>query len=91
MNVTRTANTIYAAIKCDPQAQAKIREEFSALAVSIATDPNASARVTSATINGQTFTAQSTMTNLQRADLLRQVVFCLDNQGPISTTLISTF
>ena len=91
MNVTRTANTIYTAICCDPQAQAKIKEEFSSLAVQIATDPNASARVTSATINGQTFTAQSAMTNGERLQLLRIVCHCIDKQSAIQTTLISTF
>ena len=66
MNVAKLGNTIYAAVRHDAAAAATIRGEFSALALAIATDPNASARVTSATVNGQTFSAQATMTNSQR-------------------------
>lgn len=91
MNVATLGNTIYHAIKCDATACASIRREFSALALQIATDPNASARVTSATVNGQTFSAQSTMTNAQRLKLLRWIVACLDNGMPISTTQIPQF
>ena len=91
MNVAKLGRTIYAAIKCDATACTAVRREFSALALTIATDPNASARVTSATINGQTFTAQPTMTNAQRLEVLRWVVACLDNQGAVSSTQISTF
>ncbi|MEY3894839.1 MAG: hypothetical protein RLZZ214_358 [Verrucomicrobiota bacterium] len=91
MNVVSLGNTIYSAIYGDAAAQAKIRGELSTLAVLITTDPNASARVTSATVNGQTFSSQSAMTNLQRLALLRHVVACIDRGGPISTTQIPTF
>jgi len=85
------ANAIYYAIKDDAAAQATIRAEFRRLAVLIATDPNASARVTSATIDGQTFSSQAVMTEGQRLNLLRRVVACLDAQSPISKTVIPTF
>ena len=91
MNVASLGNTIYSAVKCDAQASAAIRAEFASLALSIATDPNASARVTSATINGQTFSAQSAMTNGQRLQVLRWVVAWLDNGAPISSTQLTTF
>lgn len=91
MNLVQTANAIYKAICKDVSAQAQIRREFSSLAVSIATDPDATAQITSATVNGQTFSATSTMTNGQRLELLRLVVSCLDRRTTISTTLISTF
>ena len=91
MNVASLGNTIYAAVKCDAQASAAIRREFAALALSIATDPNASARVTSATVNGQTFSAQATMTQGQRLQVLSWVVACLDNGSPISSTQLTTF
>lgn len=91
MNVASLGNTIYHAVKDDPRSCAKIRAEFNALALSIATDPNASARVTSATVNGQTFSAQPTMTNGQRLQVLRWVVACMDAGGPISTTQLTTF
>jgi hypothetical protein len=91
VNVAKLGNTIYAAIRNDAAASASIRCEFSALAVAIATDPNASARVTSATVNGQTFTAQSTMTQGDRLQLLRWVVACLDQGTPISSTQLTRF
>jgi hypothetical protein len=91
VNVASLGNTIYSAIYGDAVAQAKIRSEFSTLAVLIATDPNASARITSATVNGQTFASQSAMTNGHRLQLLRWVVACIDRGSPISTTQIPTF
>jgi hypothetical protein len=91
VNVASLGNTIYAAIKCDATSCAAIRREFAALALSIATDPNASARVTSATVNGQTFSAQATMTQGQRLQVLRWVVACIDNGSPVSSTQLTTF
>jgi len=91
VNVSSLGNSIYHAISCDATACASIRREFASLALSIATDPNASARVTSATVNGQTCTAQATMTQGQRLQLLRWVVAGLDNGSPISTTQLTTF
>lgn len=91
VNVAHLGNTIYKAVCCSPQAARAIRAEFTSLALAIATDPNASARVTSATVNGQTFSAQPTMTNGQRLAVLRWVVACLDNGGPISTTQQADF
>ena len=91
MNVASLGNTIYFAIKDDAASCAAVRTEFASLALQIATDPNASARITSATVNGQTFTAQSAMTNGQRLSLLRWIIACLDAQSPISATQIPTF
>lgn len=91
MNIATLGNAIYEAVGDDPSACAKIRSEFSALALQIATDPNASARVTSATVNGQTFSAQPTMTNAQRLSLLRWVVACMDQRSKISRTQLTTF
>ena len=85
------ANAIYHAIKDNAAAQAKIRAAFTALAVTIATDPAASARIISATIDGQTFTGQSAMTEGQRLALLRRVVACMDAQSRISKTVIPHF
>ena len=44
-----------------------------------------------ATVNGQTFSAQPTMTNGQRLKVLRWVVACLDNGSPVSSTQLTTF
>jgi hypothetical protein len=91
VNVATLGNNIFAAVKDDAAACAKIRAEFKSLSLQLLTDPNASARVTSATVNGQTFSAQSTMTNAQRLHLLRWVVACLDSSSPISSTQLTTF
>ena len=91
MSLHSDANAIFQAIRDDGAAQAKIRAEFRRLALLIATDPAASARVTSATIDGQTFSSQSLMTEGQRLTLLRRVVAALDAQSPISKTVIPYF
>lgn len=91
MNLIQTANSIYHALKNDGQACAKIRKELTTLALSIATDPAASATVTSATVNGQSFSSTPLMTNGQRLSLLRYVVACLDNNSPISSTRVTEF
>jgi hypothetical protein len=67
-----TAQAVYAALGDDPQAMAKIRNERAALALSIATDPNAGLTITSATVNGQSFSANDRggITGLQRLTML---------------------
>jgi hypothetical protein len=91
VNLVQTANAIYYAIKNDGQACAKVRKELATLALSIALDPGASATVTSATVNGQSFTASPLMTSGERLNLLRYVVGCLDYGGTISTTRSTDF
>jgi hypothetical protein len=91
VNLAALGNSIYSALAYDDAAQSKIREELLNLALAIATDPNATSRITNATINGQTFSAQAMMTNGQRLQLLRWVVACFDRGAPISTTQLSTF
>lgn len=91
VNLASLGNTIYTAVKDDPSACAAIRTEFSTLALQIATDPTTSSRITSATVNGQTFSAQPSMTNAQRLALLRWVVGAINAGSPISSTQFSTF
>jgi hypothetical protein len=91
MDLVAQANAIYMAICDDPQARAKIKAEYKSLAISIATDPNASAQITSSTVNGQTFSARQSMTNSERLSLLRLVVSCIDRGAIIPRVLISTF
>lgn len=91
MNVASLGNTIYAAVRDSPSAIAAIRTEFASLALAIATDPNASARVTSATVNGQSFSSQATVTQAQRLQVLRWVIKCVENNGPISSFQATTF
>lgn len=91
MSVFEQAKSIYHAIKYNPTTIQLIRDEYAALAYSIATDINASSQVTSTTINGQTISTRPNMTNGQRLELLRYVCFFVDNNGVISSTAITTF
>jgi hypothetical protein len=91
VNLATTGNAIYQSIKDDALAIAKIKTEAKNLALSIATDPEASNQITSATVNGQSFSTTSSMTQLQRLQLLRWVIKCSDNCGAISKTQISIF
>ena len=91
MNIATTGNTIYAAIRGNAVSCAAIRTEFASLALSIATDANASARITSATINGQSFSSSGGITQGERLKLLRWIVACIDNGAAISSTQIPTF
>lgn len=74
MSIFRQARTIYLALRDDATSQAKIQQELSTLALAIATDPNASMKITSATVNGQTFSGQQTMTQAERMQMLSMVV-----------------
>lgn len=90
MSTAATARIIYQATKDSAEAVAAIRAELTALALSIATDPNAAFELTSSTVNGQTFSGKRTMTNQDRLGLLRQVVWSYDNeqQLPSSTRIL---
>jgi hypothetical protein len=79
-----TARAIYIATKDDAAAVAAIRTEHSELALSIATGDGAS-DVTSATVNGQSFSAQVTMTKTDRVRLLGLIVKMYDEGAAISS------
>lgn len=91
MSIAETARAIYAGVKDSPAAVRAIRSEFAALCLSIATDPDSTAQVTSSTVNGQTFSTRPTMTNGERLMVLRHVVAYLDRGRAISSTAITTF
>ena len=91
MDLHSLGNTIYLALKDDLNSETLIRKERAALALTLATDPDASARVTSSTVNGQSFTVQNEMKSGQRLKLLSHVVACFNHGGPISRTSLTTF
>ena len=91
MSVFDQARSIYNAIKYDPVSIQAIRDEYKALALSIATDANGTAQVTSTTINGQTISTRPTATNQQRMQMLRYVCYFVDYGGVVSTTSLTTF
>jgi len=79
VNVSATARKIYRATCNSPSAAAQIRAEYAALALSIATDPDAAFELTSSTVNGQTFSGKRTTTNDERLALLSEIVWSYDN------------
>jgi hypothetical protein len=84
MDILGSARSIYSATKDNATAVAQIRAEYSALALAIATDPGASQIVTSATVNGQTFTSAQGITQGNRLRLLQYVVKMYDTNKTIS-------
>jgi len=82
VNLFDTARRIYLALAENPTAMAKIRNERDSLALSIATDSTAGQTITSATVNGQSFTASGAggVTVLQRLSLL-SIVCQMDDAG----------
>ena len=79
------ARSIYTAIKDVPASVAAIRAEYAALALEVATGDGAGSDVTSATVNGQSFSAQISMTKLERVRLLGLIVKQLDSGAAISS------
>lgn len=78
MGLHSVAREIYLVAKDDNHLAAKIRTERASLADSIATDSDAAFELTSATVNGQTYGGQRSMTKIQRLTMLGQVVKMLD-------------
>lgn len=91
MSIASMGNSIYVALREDPASLDLIQAEYASLALKITTDPNASAQVTSSTVNGQSFSTSHTMTNGQRIQLLEWVCECRKRGSTISTTAISYF
>lgn len=87
MSLYSVARGIYAAIQDDCHAIELIRAERKSLAVSLATDPNASITVTSGTMNGQTFAAVAGMKPAQRLQVLSAICRMADEQTAISSTV----
>ena len=87
MSLFGTAQTIYAALRDDQSALDAIRAERNALARSIATSANGAAIVTSATMNGQTFTAMQTLKPADRLKVL-SIVCSMADTGQVQSTTV---
>jgi hypothetical protein len=87
----KTANAIYQAIKDDSSAVAEVRAEYKALAKEVATSPSGGQELTSATVNGQSFSSSTTMSKIQRLKMLAMLIRALDQEAPISNQTIPTF
>jgi hypothetical protein len=90
VNVSATARLIYRATRNDALAVASIRSEYTALALSLATDPDSAFELTSSTVNGQTFSGKRTTTNGERLAMLSEIIWSYDNGQalPRSTRII---
>jgi hypothetical protein len=86
MDLARRAREIYFATKDDASYSAVIRTELETLGKAILANPAASQTIVSSTVNGQTFTAQPGITQMQRLTLLRLVLAMRENGGAISST-----
>lgn len=91
MSVFADARTIYLALKDNATAEAAIRAELATLALSIATDPNASMTITSSTVNGQSFTASASITQRQRMQMLSLIVKMFDAEATPTSEAVAVF
>lgn len=85
MNHAALAKIIARATRTNATAMQSIRDEYATIALEIATDPDAGKELTSATVNGQTFSSNTTISKAERLALLDRVVYFYDN-GITSTT-----
>ena len=74
MNTFRTAQRVYSALKDDDQAYSDFVQERRELARNIALDGAYGFQITSATVNGQSFSGSNTITFNQRLALLDIIV-----------------
>lgn len=82
MSVFATARHIYASLRNDPDAMDAVRAERARLAMELVTDPAAGTRITSSTVNGQSFGANiaGVMTITQRLSML-SIICQFDDMG----------
>jgi len=86
VSIFGTARAIYSAIQDDQAAIEAVRSARAALALSLATNANASLTVTSATMNGQTFSAMAGMRPVDRLRVLGIVCQMADACTTFSST-----
>jgi len=87
----RLARSIYQTICDNPAAIASVKAEAGALALSLATDPDASFELTSSTVNGQTFSGRRTMSNGDRLTMLRLILKQVDAGRPMNLDTRAVF
>lgn len=90
MNLTELAKSVARATRYSGTAQNSIRTEYAAIALEIATSEAAGKEVTSATVNGQSFSSTVTMSKLDRLQMLEKVIWFYDHGIP-STRRTSVF
>lgn len=91
MGLLQTARDVYLAVKDDATAVTNIRAEYASLASAIAVGDGAGLEVTSATVNGQTFSGQVSMTKADRLKMLGLIIKQIDNSAAISSRTRARF
>jgi hypothetical protein len=86
MTLFQTARSVAFALRHDPAAVASLRTEFTRLALEVATSVDGGKEITSATVNGQTFSKSVTMTKADRLKLLEMVLTYVDRGIPTTRT-----
>jgi hypothetical protein len=82
MNLVELAKTIAKATRNNAAAMQAIRSEYATIGLEIATNADAGREITSATVNGQSFSASTTMSKIDRAKMLERVIWFYDNGIP---------
>jgi len=90
MNLARLALSAAKGTRTNAVAMQSVRDEYTALSLELLTSPDAGKELTSATVNGQTFSQSTTITKASRLLLLERVVWHYDN-GFNSTTRTRVF
>lgn len=91
MSLYSTARSIYVALADDEKSIAAVRDERKTLALSLATDANGATMVTSATVNGQSFTAMQGLKAMDRLKVLSFICAMADAGNPIPTQTTAVF
>jgi hypothetical protein len=82
MNHAELAKIIAKATRNNAAAVQSIRSEYATIALEIATNPDAGREITSATVNGQSFSAAVKISKSERLAMLDRVIWFYDNGIP---------
>jgi len=91
VNILITARAIYVAIKDDPKIVDDIKCEYKELAKGILLDESMSSHITSASVNGQSFSKTTNITKTQRLAMLSAVVTMITNGYATSSKVTPYF
>lgn len=91
MSPTQLAGILYSTLKDDASAVAALRAELSTLALKIGTDPGFGTQITSGTINGQSYTGETVLSNMERLAMLRAFIRAVDAGAPPATRTYARF
>lgn len=91
MNQAELAKVIAKATRNNAAAMQSIRDEYAAIGLEVATNPDAGREITSATVNGQSFSASVSITKSERLMMLDRVIWFYDNGIPSTSRTRAAF